>query len=167
MKYTVIINLLLLFSFQCFAETPNDYRVKSEFVYNFISLTEISGNNNGVETLCYLGTNDIMRQNLYLLNGKTANGRKVIFYSLSAERENICEICNVIVADSTEALADDIPVKGVLVIGQDKNALINGAAIKLYNEGSRVRFDVSLSNANEAGLRISGKMLQHASEIYR
>jgi len=79
--------------------------------------------------------------------------------------------CQILVMgeDTSPDLLDrisDAHEAGVLTVGVWSEAR-DGAIIRLFREGDRVRFDISRTLAKKAGLRISSKLLMIARKITR
>jgi hypothetical protein len=53
----------------------------------------------------------------------------------------------------------------VLTVSNAMNFLPQGGIIELFSEGNRLRFRVSLGNAQRAGLKISSRLLELASSV--
>jgi hypothetical protein len=53
----------------------------------------------------------------------------------------------------------------VLVVGESEQLLRDGAVIRFVLVDTRLRFDINLPNAEQAGLKLSAKLLQMARQV--
>jgi hypothetical protein len=97
--------------------------------------------------------------------GKLGNGRDVDVRTLS-EGEGLTQ-CQVLyfsgisdrAAAATLARVSTLPV---LTVGEQEHFTQLGGIIRLYQEGSRLRFDVDVSRASSVRLKISSRVLKLA-----
>jgi hypothetical protein len=64
-----------------------------------------------------------------------------------------------------QALIDSLGAKPVLVVTDDIDGLEHGAAVNFVPMDRRVRFEISLSAANRAGLKIGADLLSVAARV--
>jgi hypothetical protein len=145
---------------QAFSEA----QVKAAMVYNFASFTEWPEAGAGRPLVVGVLGNDVLAQALRSM-GNLGNGRDVDVRTLN-EGESLVQ-CQVLyfagisdrAAAATLARVSALPV---LTVGEQEHFTQLGGIIRLYPEGSRLRFDVDVSHATAVRLKISSRVLNLA-----
>ncbi len=150
------------------AQAPTEYEIKAGFVYNFAKFTEWPdggrGSRDGWLVLCIMGA-DPFGTAFRDLEGKLIHGR-----TLRVKRDATLEAlrdCHVLfVADSEErrvlAVLKAVEKHPVLTVSDIDGFPDAGGMIGLVAAGNRIQFDVNLTAANNANLRISSQLLRLA-----
>jgi hypothetical protein len=168
-KPHVLLLLALLWGLVLAGEaTPqslSEAQVKAAMVYNFASFTEWPDPGVGGRALVVgvLG-NDGLAKALRNM-GRLGNGREVDVRTLG-EGEGL-EHCQLLyfagisdrAAAATLARVSALPV---LTVGEHEHFTQLGGIIRVYPEGSRLRFDVDVSHASAVRLKISSRVLNLA-----
>jgi hypothetical protein len=146
-------------------QSLSEAQVKAAMVYNFASFTEWPDSAVSVRPLVVgvLG-NDPLAKALQGM-GKLGSGRTVDVRMLG-EGEDLSH-CQVLyfsgisdrAAAATLARVSALPV---LTVGEQEHFTQLGGIIRLYQEGSRLRFDVDVSRATAVRLKISSRVLKLA-----
>ncbi len=146
----------------------SEAQVKAAMVYNFAAFTEwpeVSAAGRPL-VIGVLG-NDGLAKALKSM-GSLGNGRDVDVRMLG-EGENLAE-CQVLyfsgisdrAAAATLARVSALPV---LTVGEHEHFTQLGGIIRVYQQGSRLRFDVDASHANAVRLKISSRVLNLARVV--
>jgi hypothetical protein len=147
------------------SQSLSEAQVKAAMVYNFASFTEWPDPAAAGRPLVVgvLG-NDALAKAVQGM-GKLGNGREVEVRTLG-EGENLAH-CQVLyfagisdrAAAATLARVAALPV---LTVGEQEHFTQLGGIIRVYQEGSRLRFDVDVSHATSVRLKISSRVLNLA-----
>lgn len=158
---------------QAAQESPSEYQLKAAFVYNFAKFIDwppkVYAAPQSPFSICILGTDPFGAVIDDALRGKTVEDHPVIVQRIkevAAARR--CQI--VFVSASERRRLPDIlaSLKGanVLVVGDSDGFAAAGGAIELTLQDNRVRFTINPGAADDAGLRISSKLLALATIIH-
>jgi hypothetical protein len=96
------------------------------------------------------------------------NNRRVVV--LRPRRVPLPTACKVLfVAASQKGASKNLPSvgPGVLTVGEGDSFMRDGGMITFVIEGRRVRFDINLAVAENAGLKLSSKLLSVARSLER
>jgi len=170
--------MLLLGVVLCFmavgmqAQTPTEYQVKAAFLYNFAKFIEwpTSGFPDASAPLriCVLGQDPFGQELHAITNEKTVNGRK--FQVDQVVDLQLARTCHILfIASSEKARVKRIlgSLRGtdVLTVGDTQGFAEQGGMINLVLENNRVLFEVNRKAAEQAGLKISSKLLSVAKLV--
>ncbi len=160
------ITLLVLAARPCLlqAEEP-EYRVKAEFLFNFLKFVEwppAAGDSPWV--IGVLGQDPFGEILDETVRGKIVNGRTVDVrrYSRLADVKD----CNILFIGHAEFERMGVPAqalliqKGLLTVGESPGFLKAGGMINFYVEENRVHFEIRPSVARAARLRMSSQLLR-------
>jgi hypothetical protein len=152
--------------------SPDEYRVKAAFLFNFGQFVEWPPDHAVGEahplTLCSAG-DDRMRDALQSsVAGKQVNGNLVrVKFMSKGESALDCHIL-FFAADDSKAVTTvlgDLKTAPVLTIGETPDFARQGGMIRFCLEGNKVRFEINPNAAERARLRISSKLLLLAKAI--
>ncbi len=168
----------------------HEYQVKAAFVYNFLKFVDWPkakvGDSNEPMIIAIIG-NDVFENAFEVLEQKTVENRKVVVKYLQGieelekagrkepskphpEVETIRKSHLLFICPSEERHTTEILgwVKGhsVLTVADTKHFLEADGIINLLTEEEKVRFEVNLTAAKQAGLEIRSKLLRLAKRIY-
>ena len=155
------------------ADSPSsrEYIVKAAFLYNFAKFVEWPPaafvSDTSPLTLCILG-DDPFGQAIDAIEGKAAGRRRLTVRRTHtlAQIDN-CHI--LFVARSERASVDTILTKagqkGLLTVSDLEGFADSGGMIGLIREGNKIRFEINLEAARQAGLMISSKLLNLAKIV--
>jgi hypothetical protein len=151
----------------------DEYQVKAAFLFNFTKFvdwpSEAFSDANSPFVITVFG-NDPISSSLEAIKGKVVNNRKltvrrvketqdigksnVLFVSPSAKKE----LVHILAA---------LQGQSVLTVGEDAAFTQSGGIINFVNEDNKVRFEVNVSAAERAGLKISSRLLALARVVKR
>ena len=150
-------------------ENEQPYRVKVAFLFNFASLVKWpDGSFTGSESpfvICHYGGSETRALFDSAYSGRTVEGHPIeVWHPSSAEDVLGCHIM-LITAERSEELAGFLAAvagRSILTIGETDGFALSGGVIGFYNDGSKIRFEINLSAAKRAKLRISSRLLRLA-----
>jgi hypothetical protein len=151
-------------------DSYSEDEVKAVFLYHFSTYVQWPAATELDDTIviAVLGANGIVEQLEGHLPGKTVNGRRVAVRRI----ENIDELTNEAVLfigrEENSRLAEllnDIRSRSILTITDAPNGLDLGATINFRLIDQRVRFEISLNAARQAGLNLSSRLLAAAQRV--
>ncbi len=147
------------------------YEIKAAFLYNFVKFVEwpdtLMKQSRGIITVGIMGTGDF-GDAFDVITGRTVKDMKLsVRYFQKAEDLRACHL--LFVSDSEKYRLREIleSVRGypVLTVGETEDFGRLGGIIRFYTENNRVRFEINISAALKADIRISAKLLEVA-KIY-
>jgi len=152
------------------AEPSRQTQLKAAFVYNFIQFVEwpdsAFAQSHGtfvVGVLTPSADDEICKAVEAAIAGKIVNNRTlVIRHCPTLEQARECHLLLVTLQAAKETAAAAKPRRAMLIVGEAETAIDAGAAIRLYSEGNRMRFEISPQAARRVGLKISAKLLKLA-----
>jgi hypothetical protein len=152
---------------------PTDYQVKAVYLYNFGRFVEWPARvTTGQDsfTICILGQDPFGPTLDATLAGETIAGRAVSARRISKLQELVdCRILFLSSADgdSLNKLIEAGGKHAVLTVSDMPDFASRGGMIQFVLEGKRVRFEVNLTAAQNAGLTLSSELLKVATVVRR
>src|SRR5258708_569261 len=148
---------------------PTEYEVKAAFLYNFAKFVEWPSrarpNKGDAFVIGILGQDPFGKDLEDQLNGKAVQDKKLVFIRLSNFQE--ASGCQVVFISSSKA--DDLgtilgTLRGppVLTVSDMDRFVQRGGMVGFPIEDNRVRFNINLAAADQAGLKISSQLLKLA-----
>jgi len=144
------------------------YEIKAAFLYNFVKFVEwpesLMKQSRGIITVGIMGTGDF-GNSFDVIAGRSVKDMKLsVRYFEKAEDIRACHL--LFVSDSEKNRLRDIleSVRGypVLTVGDAEDFSTLGGIIRFYTENNKVRFEINISAASKADLKISAKLLEVA-----
>jgi hypothetical protein len=148
---------------------PIEYQVKAAFLLNFTRFVAWpqADNADPAISICILGDDPFGDTLDQIVAGESLQGRKLTIRRL---KRPVPASCQVAFISKTEpdipALLASIP-PGVLTVSEGDTFLHDGGMIAFVIDSRRVRFDINLSAATKAGLRMSSKLLNVARSVQK
>jgi len=153
---------------------PTDYDVKAAYLYNFGHFVEWPTNvmaaKNDSFTVCVLGQDPFGPVLDTALAGETIGGKKVSAKRISNPQElGTCQIVFLSSADGVQLnkIIEALNKQAVLTVSDMPQFSQRGGMIQFVLEGKRVRFEVNLTAAQQAGLTLSSDLLKVAATVRR
>lgn len=151
---------------------PTDYQVKAVYLYNFGRFVEWPAKvTTGQDfTICILGPDPFGPTLDATLAGETIAGRVVSAKRISKLQEvGDCRILFLSATnrDSLNKLIEAGGKYAVLTVSDMPDFTSRGGMIQFVLEGKRVRFEVNLTAAQNAGLTLSSELLKVATVVRR
>lgn len=148
-----------------------EYQIKAAFLFNFVKFVEWRDDALAPPTepieICVLGE-DPFGAALDSIQGKAVKGRNVQVRRLaSAEGLRQCHVA-FISSSERERLPEvlkSLESANVLTVGDFESFSQSGGVINFVTERNKVRFEINVTAAERAGLRISSKLLNLAKVV--
>ena len=158
------------------AQSPrhSEYEVKAAYLYNFGNFVDWPAKSTGSIgdsfPICVLGQDPFGPALDATVTGETIDAKKVVVRRLSKPQEAInCRI--VFISSSEESQLKEIvsflDKTSVLTVSDMPQFTRRGGMVQFVLEGARVRFEVNLTAAEHAGLRLSSQLLKLAVNTRR
>ena len=150
------------------AGTVEEYSVKAALVFNFARFTDwpldTIADSPEPLNICVVGDYAILEA-FASVEGKLVNGRRIVLKRVRRIRKS--DSCDLLfVSGSDRGLLPKIFAaverKHVLTIGEMAGFTEAGGIINLVKTGNRINFEVNLEAAQQAGLKISSRILKLA-----
>lgn len=148
-------------------QTPDEYRVKAAFLYNFARFTSWPASDASAFNVCILGDNpfdgavDALREKLvhglpltvsYINDTSSAADCQLLYVSRS-------------LANRADRIIAELGRLPVLTISDMEGFIRHGGIIGFLSIDSRIRFEINVTAASESGLSISSKLLSLATTV--
>ena len=171
-----ILFLLLLVSgaTQCVRgqTSGEEYQVKAAFLFHFAQLVDwpvdTNGEGNRSLNLCVFEDDPQRHELQSTLEGKLI-GQRVLHIRLLSEPQTIAG-CNILFLGHDEGprqsgILRDLRGQPVLTVGETETFLSEGGMIRFHLDADRIRFDINLTAADSAHLKISSRLLLLATSV--
>ncbi len=164
----------LLFCAPAFSMADNhqttEYKIKAAFLYNFSRFVTWPGQarpENGKFNLCILGS-DPFRELLDPLSGKLIQKRPLNIKRLATLGKG--HACQIIFISQTgghdlKRTMSALKEQAVLSVSDIEDFTAYGGIIQFKLVDNKVRFNINIDNASDAGLTISSKLLSLATIV--
>ena len=170
-RFLLMLFLLAGLSTQnCRAEL-SELQVKSAYILNFIKFVEWP--DGALRTgdklrLCVIG-NDELHASLSALNGRKLGEHKLQL--IRVESNPAWSACNVLFIGEREqrrflSIIKSLGAAPVLTISDIPDFAEHGGGIGLLDRNDKILFDVNLASTRQAGLKLSGQMLNLAANVF-
>jgi hypothetical protein len=172
-RLALLLSCLLASAGMALAQTATEYQVKAAFLYNFTKFIEWPESSSGASdpfTLCIYGANPFGGSLENLVRGKTIKGRPFGVRDVTSSSQTAgCQVLFISRAERGH-MADilaGVHRAGLLTVGETKGFIDQGGVINFIMESNHVRFAINLRAAQRAGLKISSRLLNLATEVKR
>lgn len=154
------------------ASRPSEYQVKAAYLYDFSRFVEWpaqSGNEKSGElAICVLGEDPFGPILEATVAGEKSGGQAVVARRIAKARDALnCRILFIgdSEADHLKEVLAEIGRASVLTVSDIPRFSERGGMIEFVLKGHKVRFDVNLTNAADAGLTVSSGLLKVALTV--
>jgi hypothetical protein len=151
-------------------DEPLEYRVKAAFLLNFTKFIEWPAaafdTSDSPFSICIIGDDPFGNALDQIVAGESVNGRKLIIQRVKqTPPPKSCQM--VFVSKPETEMMKILPEMGpgVLTIGESEGFIRDGGMIAFLLENRRVRFGISKTHAENAGLKLSSKLLNVARSV--
>jgi hypothetical protein len=161
--------ILGLLSYPAIA-TSEDFpspHAEASFIYNVIALTRWPDKVGATINLCVYGE-ETLEEELKTLREKSVNRRQIVMqHKNQIEDLGDCQVVFIPHSSNENLLfiIDAVKDKPILTIANTKVPEQQGVIINMNIENNKIMFEANLQAARQAGLRISSKLLQLATEV--
>jgi len=168
----LVLMAALVFNLSAHAQSPSEYEVKAVFLYNFAKFVEWPpsppSDANDPFVIGIVGRDPFGEAVEQTLLRKTLNGRALAIKRFRDEQD--ARGCQILFIGASEkkrlrALLANLRGDPVLTVGDIENFAQAGGVIAFTLEDNRVRFEINTEAAQQAGLRISSKLLSVAKVV--
>jgi hypothetical protein len=146
------------------AQTAQEHEVKAAFLFRFLAFMEWPKPSSAPLVIGLLGADDIAAELERIVPGRSAQGRPVTVRRLKPG-DAVAGVHVVMAGRAESERISQLARQGAFVVGETEGALERGAAVNFLIEDGRVRFEVSLPNAERANVRINARMLAVAHNV--
>jgi hypothetical protein len=146
-----------------------EYQVKSAFLLNFTKFIEWPagsfGNADAPLSICILGDDPFGATLDRIAGGEIVNGRGIAIERLKKlPVPNSCRVLFISRQEKEPRSPLDLST-GVLTVGEGEGFMHDGGMIAFVIENRRVRFEINQTVAENAGFKISSKLLSVAKAV--
>jgi len=163
-----VLGVVVLFLSGSRAQSPavGEYQVKAAFLYNFAKFVEwpASGFSDASAPLriCVFGKDPFGQELRDIASEKNINGRRLQIDQL--DDLQLARTCHILFISSSEKaqltrIFESLRGTDVLTVGDTNGFVEHGGMINFVLENNRVQFEVNRKAAEQAGLKISSKLL--------
>lgn len=142
-----------------------EYQVKAAFLLNFTKFVEWPPGAFAVPDaplrICIVGSDPFGRAIDQIVEGESVRGHKIVVQRIRTDRERSCQV--IYFSNGTAASGSVTPA--ILTVGEGEEFLRQGGMIGFVIDNRRVRFDINLKAATDAGLKLSSKLLSVARSV--
>jgi hypothetical protein len=152
--------------------TAGEYQVKAAFLYNFAKFIEWPPSSfsdaSAPIRICILGRDPFGAELHAIADEKTVNGRKLQVSQLGdLQMVKTCHILFIASSEKTQLkqALESLQGADVLTVGDTEGFVEKGGMINFVLENDRVRFEVNHKAVEQAGLKVSSKLLNIAKSV--
>jgi hypothetical protein len=154
--------------------SASEYEVKAAYLFNFGRFVEWSDKGtvtkDGAFEICVLGQDPFGTTLDTILAGTSLKGKSVAAKRISKAQE--VNNCRILFISSSEdgrlkEILDALDKTNVLTVSDIPRFSQRGGIIEFVLEGTKVRFEINLASAEEAGLSLSSELLKVATNVRR
>jgi hypothetical protein len=168
---TRMIQIVMMLALPACAQQVDEQQVKAAFLYNFAKFVEwpeaVRRGGDPIR-LCVFNDDSFQKVLEDTINGKTAEGAKLSVTGVKdAKQLAACQILfvNASGAKRFKAVEAGANLASVLTVGEGRGSGGGTGIINFYVEEGRLRFQVNVTAADRAGLKISSRLLGVATVI--
>jgi hypothetical protein len=159
LKLFAVIFGLLLITVSIYGQ---EEKFKALFIYNFTKYIQWPENVEGDFKITIIGNIDLVKELDFIATKKTVGQSAIIV--LSAKSAALLKKCQMVFVsrdkiDELPDLIDKAKQFNALIITESPNACSKGSAINFVTSNGSIKFEISKSNIENAGLKISGALL--------
>jgi hypothetical protein len=152
----------------------SEYEVKAAYLFNFGRFIEWSDKaapaKEGAFEICVLGQDPFGSTLDATLNGTSLKGKSVAAKRISKAQD--INSCRILFISSSEdgrlkEILETLEKSNVLTVSDIPGFSQRGGMIQFVVQGSKVRFEINLGSAEEAGLSVSSELLKVATNVRR
>lgn len=155
------------------AQAPprSEYEIKAAYLFTFgrfIEWPERPSRDEAGFSICVLGSDPFGAVLDSTLAGATLRGRKVVARRIATPK--LALDCHILFISGSEerrldAVVQALDQAGVLTVSDMPQFVARGGMIQFVTAGSRIRFEINLPPARDAGLTMGSELLRVASAV--
>jgi hypothetical protein len=152
---------------------PSEYEIKAAFLYNFVKFVDWPSQalpeTSDTVTVCVL-SDDPSWGALESIRGKTVKGRRLSIRRIEPLKEKEVQSCHVLFMSSSEEkrlpeVMQHLHGSSVLTVGEMERFIQSGGIINFVIEKNKIRFEINLTGAEQARLKLSSQLLSLAKVV--
>ena len=151
------------------AENMAEYQIKAAFLYNFLAFTEWPAEVGNTINLCVYGP-DPFGENLDKMQGKSLGARSLTIKRVnSVDNLQTCQAVFITrpVIGNLRRVLDNLNEKPVLTVADSPDSALQGVALNMSMDQSKVTFEANLAAARNNRLNLSSKLLRLATKVFQ
>jgi hypothetical protein len=166
--------LLMVPTMQGQHSKPTEYEVKATYLYNFSRFVEwpakVTPAQSGSFVICVLGKDPFGPALDAILADEATTGKTVVAQRILTPQDALN--CRVLFISSSETarlkqILTTLGNASVLTVSELPQFTQRGGMVQFISEGNRVRFEVNLASAENAGLTMRSELLKVAVNVRR
>ena len=163
MKLIISSIAFMLLSFSAFAQTHDRNEVYAVFTYRFTKMTEHPSS--GDYKIVVFGNSDVAKR-MGKFHNSVSNGRKIIIVETN-KVEDTKDAALVFVGETRSGkIAEIVALNSTAIIVTEKNNMLEkGSNIGFLTYNDKVSFEVSKSNSEAKGIKLSKEILTFAKNV--
>jgi hypothetical protein len=149
-------------------ERPTEAQVKAAYLYNFGKFVRWQTPPTDTFDICVIGKNPFGAALSNTVAGERIEGKSIVARDVPATAEpSHCRILFITTGEEDRLKAAFAVAKrnGSLTVSDMPHFADRGGMIGLVNQNGRIRFEVNLAAAEEAGLNVSSELLKVAVKV--
>ena len=171
LPFLALVLLTVLSSLPVLAQSnPTEYDVKAAYLYNFGKFVKWpeSATKGPNFLICVIGEDPFRGALTATVTGEKVNGKPATVVHLDSSRG--ASDCNILFISRSERYRvrrelESIDAAGTLTVSDIPGFTDDGGMIEFVNQSGRIRFDINLAAAQQAGLNLSSELLKVASAV--
>ena len=169
-----VLSILAILLNSVWAQTPvvGEYQVKAAFVYNFAKFVEWPSRSfpdaSAPLRICVFGLDPFGDELRGVANDKVVNGRRLqVSHAADLQAARTCHILFISSSEKGQlkSILQSLRGSDALTVGDTEGFTEQGGMINLVLEKNRVQFEVNRKAAEEAGLKLSSRLLSLAKNV--
>jgi len=166
--------LLMVPTMQGQHSKPTEYEVKATYLYNFSRFVEwpakVTPAQSGSFAICVLGKDPFGPALDAILADEATTGKTVVAQRILTPQDALnCRVLFISSSESTrlKQILTTLGNASVLTVSELPQFTQRGGMVQFISEGNRVRFEVNLASAENAGLTMRSELLKVAVNVRR
>lgn len=146
-------------------------KIKAAYLFNFLRFIEWPDDHYADTHICVVGRKDEYHDAFKALGSQSLNNQNIIIRELNdIDSSQVLHNCQIIFVTSTAShrqklVFNTLKNSTALTVGESKGFVRQGGMINFIEKDGKIRFEINLRTANEAGLRITSKILRIAEHV--
>lgn len=153
------------------AHMSHEHQLKAAYVFNFVKFVEWPASPVGAPlTVCFVGAEGVHNAFASGIEKKRAGGHPLKARNLQADEP--LDNCHAVyvhapVVSANPTLVGRHSARPLLTVSDAPGFTRLGGMIEMFTENNRLRFNINVTHAEHAGLRISSSVLKLAAAVER
>ena len=168
-RVALVLSVSILIAAPALSESDySESAIKAVFLFRFASYVEWPDSPPGDSpfTIVVMGSSGVASELQHLLPGRSVGGRSVqVRVAKSSTDIDAAQILFLGAGSKIRPIVAKIGERHVLVVTESDRGLEDGSAVNFLTVDRHVRFEVSLTAAQRAGLKISADLLSVATRV--